>query len=78
MGELPSLNLGSSVLFIESDTGMAWTPMDIAIIAGELSRDPSSNQEGQRKCPGKKPPEDSGKGTGYGQCFPSLRGGFEM
>ncbi|XP_023388437.1 glycophorin-C isoform X1 [Pteropus medius] len=44
----------------QSDTGMAWTPMDIAIIAGELSRDPSSNQEGQRKCPGKKPPEDSG------------------
>lgn len=33
-----SLNLGSSVLFTDPGPGMAWTTMDIAIMAGELAQ----------------------------------------
>lgn len=48
--ELP-LSKCSFVLFSESSPGMAWTTVDIAIIAGELAGGPSSSQEGQRKYP---------------------------
>lgn len=48
-GQPSSLTSGSSVLSTEPDPGMASREMDIAVIAGTLSRGPSNSQEGQRK-----------------------------